>query len=156
MVPIRDRRNGNDLVGATVSANGQYFDMTVGIRIDRMEDLKEGDVVDVEFTTSGHYSTWYFGGVAAPSIAGSYGSILFTARNSGTHLYLTRTGEPSVGRLEASVASTPHSGAKTGNTIRPFGRSWTPVRRSRSPTGRSLYARARRTWTSREGSGRRM
>lgn len=49
--------NGNDLVGATVSANGQYFDMTVGIRIDRMEDLKEGDVVDVEFTTSGHYST---------------------------------------------------------------------------------------------------
>lgn len=95
--------NGNDLVGATVSANGQYFDMTVGIRIDRMEDLKEGDVVDVEFTTSGHYTTWYFGGVAASSIAGSDGKVLFAARNSGTHLYLTRTGEPSVGRLEASV-----------------------------------------------------
>ena len=95
--------NGNDLVGATVDANGQYFDVTVGIRIDRMEGLKEGDVVDVEFTTSGHYSTWYFGGVAAPSIAGSDGSILFTARNSGNHLYLTRTGESAVGRLESSV-----------------------------------------------------
>lgn len=95
--------DGNDLVGATVDANGQYFDMTVGIRIDRMEDLKEGDVVDVEFTASGHYSTWYFSGVAAPSIAGSDGKALFTARNSGTHLYLTRTGESAVGRLEASV-----------------------------------------------------
>lgn len=29
--------NGNDLVGATVDANGQYFDMTVGIRIDRID-----------------------------------------------------------------------------------------------------------------------
>lgn len=96
--------NGNDLVGATVSANGQYFDMTVGIRIDRMEDLKEGDVVDVEFTTSGHYTTWYFGGVAASSIAGSDGRMLFAARNSGSHLYLTRTGEPALGRLEASVS----------------------------------------------------
>lgn len=95
--------DGNDLVGATVDANGQYFDMTVGIRIDRMETLHEGDTVDIEFTTSGHYSTWYFGGVAAPSIAGSDGKVLFTARNSGTHLYLTRTGESAVGRLEASV-----------------------------------------------------
>ena len=60
-------------------------------------------MVDVEFTTSGHYTTWYFGGVAASSIAGSDGKVLFAARNSGTHLYLTRTGEPSVGRLEASV-----------------------------------------------------
>ena len=98
--------NGNDLVGATVDANGQYFDMTIGIRIDRMEDLNEGDVVDVEFTTSGHYTAWHFGlngGVAASSIAGSDGSILFTARNSYNHLYLTRTGEPAVGRLESSV-----------------------------------------------------
>lgn len=95
--------NGNDLVGATVSADGQYFDMTVGIRIDRMEDLKEGDVVDVEFTTSGHYTTWYFGDVAASSIAGSDGKVLFAARNSGDHLYLTRTGEPALGRLNASV-----------------------------------------------------
>ncbi|MBC8608699.1 InlB B-repeat-containing protein [Bifidobacterium faecale] len=99
--------NGNDLVGATVDANGQYFDMTVGIRIDRMETLHEGDVVDVEFATSGHYSWWFFGvngGVAASSIAGSDGRMLFAARNSGNHLYLTRTGEPALGRLEASVS----------------------------------------------------
>lgn len=99
--------NGNDLVGATVDANGQYFDVTVGIRIDRMEALHEGDTVDVEFTTSGHYSWWYFGangGVAASSIAGSDGRVLFTARNSGNHLYLTRTEEPALGRLEASVS----------------------------------------------------
>lgn len=98
--------DGNDLVGATVDANGQYFDMTVGIRIDRMEDLNEGDVVDVEFNTYGHYTAWHFGlngGAAVSSIAGSDGSILFTARNSDNHLYLTRTGEPAVGRLEASV-----------------------------------------------------
>lgn len=98
--------DGNDLVGATVDANGQYFDMTIGIRIDRMEDLKEGDVVDVEFSTYGHYTAWYFGlngGGVASSIAGPDGSILFTARNSDNHLYLTRTGEPAVGRLESSV-----------------------------------------------------
>lgn len=98
--------DGNDLVGATVDATGQYFDMTVGIHIDRMEDLKEGDVVDVEFATSGHYTAWYFGlngGVAASSIATADGRVLFTARNSDNHLYLTRTGEPALGRLEASV-----------------------------------------------------
>lgn len=98
--------NGNDLVGATVDANGQYFDVTVGIRIDRMEDLHEGDTVDVEFATSGHYSRWYFGengGIKASSIVNSDGRMLFTARNSGDHLYLTRTGEPALGRLKASV-----------------------------------------------------
>lgn len=98
--------DGNDLVGATVDANGQYFDMTIGIRIDRMEDLKEGDVVDVEFSTYGHYTAWYFGlngGIKASSIANSDGRMLFTARNSDNHLYLTRTGEPAVGRLESSV-----------------------------------------------------
>lgn len=100
-------RNGNNLVGATVDANGQYFDVTVGIRIDRMETLHEGDTVDVEFATSGHYSWWSFGangGVKASSIVDSDGRMLFTARNSGNHLYLTRTGEPALGRLEASVS----------------------------------------------------
>lgn len=99
-------QNGNNLVGTTVDANGQYFDVTVGIRIDRMETLHEGDVVDVEFSTYGHYTAWYFGlngGVVASSIAGSDGRILFTARNSDNHLYLTRTGEPALGRLESSV-----------------------------------------------------
>ena len=100
-------RNGNNLVGATVNANGQYFDVTIGIRIDRMETLHEGDTVDVEFATSGHYSTWHFGlngGIKASSIVNSDGRMLFTARNSGTHLYLTRTGEPALGRLKASVS----------------------------------------------------
>lgn len=98
--------DGNNLVDATVDANGQYFDMTIGIRIDRMEDLKEGDVVDVEFATSGHYSTWYFGlnGGVASSIVNSDGRMLFTVRNSGNHLYLIRTGEPALGRLKASVS----------------------------------------------------
>lgn len=100
-------QNGNNLVGATVDANGQYFDVTVGIRIDRMEALHEGDTVDIEFATSGHYSTWYFGltgGIKASSIINSDGRTLFTARNSGNHLYLTRTGEPALGRLKASVS----------------------------------------------------
>ena len=100
-------QNGNNLVGATVDANAQYFDVTVGIRIDRMETLHEGDTVDIEFATSGHYSTWYFGltgGIKASSIADSNGRTLFTARNSGNHLYLTRTGEPALGRLKASVS----------------------------------------------------
>lgn len=100
-------RNGNNLVGATVDANGQYFDVTVGIRIDRMEALHEGDTVDIEFATSGHYLWWSFGlngGVKASSIVDSDGRMLFTARNSGNHLYLTRTGEPALGRLEASVS----------------------------------------------------
>lgn len=100
-------RNGNNLVGATVDANGQYFDVTVGIRIDRMEALHEGDTVDIEFATSGHYLWWSFGlngGVKASSIVNSDGRMLFTARNSGNHLYLTRTGEPALGRLEASVS----------------------------------------------------
>lgn len=96
--------NGNNLVGTTVDANGQYFDVTVGIRVDRMKTLHEGDTVDVEFATSGHYSTWYFGDVAVPSIVNADGKVLFTAHSSGTHLYLTRTGEPVVGRLEASVS----------------------------------------------------
>ncbi len=100
-------RNGNNLVGATVDANGQYFDVTIGIRIDRMETLHEGDTVDVEFATSGHYLAWYFGlngGIKASSIVDSDGRMLFTARNSGNHLYLTRTGEPALGRLKASVS----------------------------------------------------
>lgn len=96
-------QNGNNLVGATVDANGQYFDVTVGIRIDRMENLHEGDTVDIEFATSGHYSRWFFESYGAP-IANSDGRILFTARNSGNHLYLTRTGEPALGRLKASVS----------------------------------------------------
>ena len=100
-------RNGNNLVGATVDANGQYFDVTIGIRIDRMETLHEGDTVDVEFATSGHYLAWHFGlngGIKASSIVNSDGRMLFTARNSGNHLYLTRTGEPALGRLKASVS----------------------------------------------------
>lgn len=100
-------RNGNNLVGATVDANGQYFDVTIGIRIDRMEALHEGDTVDIEFATSGHYLWWSFGlngGVKASSIVDSDGRMLFTARNGGDHLYLTRTGEPALGRLEASVS----------------------------------------------------
>lgn len=96
-------QNGNDLVGATVSANGQYFEVTVGIRIDRMEDLKEGDVVDVGFAASGHYSMRFYDDVAASSITTADGRVLFTARNGGDHLYLTRTGEPALGRLNASV-----------------------------------------------------
>lgn len=100
-------QDGKNLVGTTVDANGQYFDVTIGIRIDRMEALHEGDTVDVGFATSGHYSAWYFGlagGIAASSIVGSDGRMLFTARNSGSHLYLTRTGEPALGRLETSVS----------------------------------------------------
>lgn len=100
--------NGNDATKTPLASNGANVKATIGIHVDDMSNLAEGDVVTVSLHAAdgSHYNAWSLLGASnVPHVLRNKDGVdMFTLTAVNGHtLSMTRTGEAAVGSFDGSL-----------------------------------------------------